>query len=365
MTIRVAHLVTSFDMGGLQNGIVNLINHGDSSRIQHTVLSIRSETGLQDRLTTGDVRSLELGEGRHTNAYKIIAKALKDIAPDILHTRNWGTYPDGILAARRAGVKRRIHGFHGRDLSNAQGESLKRRIMGKILTYATDRIITLTPSMKREYIRDYAVNEGQIEVIPNGIDLARMDSFDADETCRSSFTVVCVGRLDTVKNWPLLIRSFARMKTREPTDRLAIVGDGGEKARIEEVAQEAGLGESLMMLGARSDAPSVMKAGDAYVQPSFYEGMSNTIVEAMACGLAVVATDVGGNGDVAGREGTAKLVESDNIDAMADALDQLKQDKMARLELAAAGKARVIDRFGLQKMVDSYERTYCEMSETK
>ncbi len=358
MTIHVVHLVTSFDMGGLQNGIVNLMNHGDRNRIKHTVLSIRSDVQLKERLHYGEVRSIGLGPGRHGDAYKQIAKVLKDIEPDILHTRNWGTYPDGILGARKAGVAKRVHGFHGRDLSNAQGESLKRRIMGKILSYATDRIITLTASMKREYMRDYWVQASNIEVIPNGIDLGRLDSFQADVACRSSFTVVCVGRLDAVKNWRLLIQAFAAMKHREASDLLVIAGDGNEKDRIETMAQEAGISKSLRMLGARSDAPCVMKAADVYVQPSFYEGMSNTIVEAMACGVPVVATRVGGNEDVAGVEDTAVLVESNNVGEMAQALDRLKSDRASTQRMASAGRARVLSRFGLEKMVSSYESVY-------
>ena len=119
MSLRVVHLVTSFDTGGLQNGIVNLINHSDDVRVEHVVLSMWPETGLDWRLNAGEVRSLGLERGRVPHAWRRVAKALRELSPHVLHTRNWGTYPDGIRAARAAGVKACVHGFHGRDVHNA------------------------------------------------------------------------------------------------------------------------------------------------------------------------------------------------------------------------------------------------------
>lgn len=358
MPLRVCHLVTSFDMGGLQNGIVNLVNHSDPQRVEHHVLAMKDRMSLTKRLTQGASHCVGLGEGRQAAAYKSIAKCLKDIAPDILHTRNWGTYPDGILAARQIGLKRRVHGYHGRDLRNAHGEIWRRRILGKILSWGTDKIITLTPAMKREYMRDFAVPAKRIQVIPNGIDLARMSSFESCDEARSSFTVLTVGRLAPVKDIPLLMRAFAVMPGRETSDRLLIVGDGPERARIEELARELDLGASIQLLGARSDAPAVMKGADVYVQPSIYEGMSNTIVEAMACELAVVATAVGGNPDVAGTEGTAVLVPSGDVEKMAAALGELKADRELRAKIATRGRDRVVECFGLDRMVESYTAMY-------
>lgn len=358
MTIHVAHIVTSFDMGGLQNGIVNIVNASDSARVRHTILSMRDKLDLGERLQQGDVHTVGIPEGRVPAAYRLIAQELSRIAPDVVHTRNWGTYPDGVLAARKAGVRARVHGYHGRDLVNAHSEKLRRRLMGKFLASMTDRFIALTPSMKREYTRDFWVAERRVDVIPNGIDLERMTRFEADPALRSPFTVSTVGRLAPVKNVPFLVRAFARMSERGPDDVLAIAGDGPEREVIEKVAAEEDLGGALVLLGERKDAPAVMKASDVYVQPSFYEGMSNTIVEAMACGVAVIATDVGGNGFVAGRDGTAVLVPSDDVAALSAALDELRRDLGRRERLAEAGRRRVTELFGLDSMVEAYTAVY-------
>lgn len=358
MSIHVAHLVSSFDTGGLQNGVVNIINGSVPERVRHTVISMRGATGLSDRLREGEVINLALDPGRHRRAWRAVADCLGGISPDILHTRNWGTYPDGILAARKAGVSCRIHGFHGRDLANARGESLKRRIIGKFLSYGTDRFITLTESMRGEYSRDYCIPEERITVIPNGVDAGYFAGFEADSALQSPFTVLSVGRLDPVKNLPHLVQAFSGMKHRGPGDRLVICGEGPERARIEETAAQEGVGEALIMTGERDDVAAVMKAADVYVQPSIYEGMSNTIAEAMTCGVPVIATDVGGNGDVAGREGSSLLVPSGDVAALSHALDTWRSDGDARRHCGRLGQERAGGLFGLDRMVASYTEAY-------
>ncbi|MCA9322099.1 MAG: glycosyltransferase, partial [Planctomycetes bacterium] len=277
MSLHVAHLVTSFDVGGLQNGIVNLVNGSDPERLRHSIISMWPRVGLADRLQRGEVMHLGIEPGVRAQASKLVASRLKALRPDIVHTRNWGTWTDGVLGARRAGIATRIHGFHGRDLANAHGESFKRRVVGRGLAAMTTGFITLTDSMKRELAHDFFLAGRRITVIPNGVDLDRLAAFSADEACRSSFTVLTVGRLDAVKNLPLLVRAFAGMKNRQPSDRLVIVGEGPERATVERIGHELKLGEALVLLGERRDAPACMKAADLYVQPSFYEGMSNTI----------------------------------------------------------------------------------------
>ena len=247
--IHIVHLVTSFDTGGLQNGIVNIINGANGSNFRHTVLSMRNRLGLAERLNYGDVLSLDFAEGRHPAAYKLIAESLKKLSPDILHTRNWGTYPDGILAARKAGVDKRVHGYHGRDLANADGEKMRRRLMGKMFSLMTDKIIALTATMKTEYSREFFVAEDKITVIHNGIDLSRMDQFAAADEFGSGFKLATVGRLDAVKNIDLLIRSFLGMKNRSAEDRLVIAGDGPEREHLEALGKELGLNDQVLFLG--------------------------------------------------------------------------------------------------------------------
>jgi sugar transferase (PEP-CTERM/EpsH1 system associated) len=368
MTLHIVHLLLSFDTGGLQNGVVNLINHSDPLRLRHSVLSLTPALGMRERIQRDDVlvEAVDLGDsgriGRRLGAWRCIARRLRQLAPDVLHSRNRGTQIDGALAGYAARVPVRIHGYHGRDLSNAQGETLRRRSLGRIAGRFHHGVITLTETMKREYRRDYGTPEEKIRVVPNGVDLERLEGFGADDSLRSPFTVCTVGRLDAVKNLPLLIRAFAAMPSREPGDRLVIAGEGPMRAELEALLLELGpAAAGVELLGERRDAPAVMKAADVYVQPSFYEGMSNTIVEAMALGVPVIATEVGGNADVTGRDGAARLLPSDDLKAMTTALDELRRDREGRRQLSHRGRERVRERFTMARMVEGYTRAYEEI----
>lgn len=358
MTVHVVHLVTSFDTGGLQQGIVNIVNRSDPNRVRHTVISMWKKISLADRLQRGDVISLDFPEGRVWGAFRKIARALADRSPDLLHTRNWGTFPDGVLARRFARVPRHIHGHHGRDLHNAAGESPRRRMIGRWLARLTDAFVALTPSMRTELARDFSIRPERITVIPNGVDLERLAADAADPSLSSEFSVVSIGRLDPVKDFGTLIAAFSKMATRKPGDRLWIVGSGPERARLEAKIADLGLGAVVRVLGERRDVAAVMKAADCYVQPSIYEGMSNTIVEAMACGIPVVASDVGGNPDVVGRDGAAMLFAAKDVSFLAKRLDDLRSDVDLRRRIGQAGKARALELYGLERMVESYTALY-------
>ncbi|MEZ6194478.1 MAG: glycosyltransferase [Planctomycetota bacterium] len=361
MTRHVVHVLSSFDTGGLQQGVVNLVNHSDPARFRHSIVSFSPALGMRERLRRDDVQveSIALGGLGRLAAARRLAARLRALGCDVLHTRNRGTQLDGALAGVIARVPWRVHGYHGRDLGNASGERLARRLVGRVAEWAHHRVIALTPAMREEYRRDYGVPARKIAVIPNGVDLERLNAFAPAEALRSPFTVATVGRLDAVKNLPLLLRAFAAMENRGPEDRLVIAGDGPERPRLEALATELALPEgAIRFLGERKDAPAVMKAADLYVQPSFYEGMSNTIVEAMALGVPVLATEVGGNADVTGREGAARLVPSDDVAAMRMALEAFRADPELRRETARRGRERVEGRFTLERMVTAYEAVW-------
>lgn len=356
--IRVAHVVWSFDTGGLQNGIVNLANGSDPDRVRHVVISLTDRLGLADRLVATEVLGLSIREGARVDARGAVAGALRMIDPDIVHTRNWSTLSDGVRGARRAGVRRLIHGFHGRDLGNARREKLRRRIAGRLLLAGVDRIVTLTPSMACEFARDFFLRPGRIDVIPNGADLARFSQGVPLEELRSPFTVLFIGRLDPVKNLGLLLRSFREMPGRKPEHRLVIAGDGPEREKLAGLVRELGLQGSAMILGERRDTPDLLASADVYVQPSLYEGMSNTLVEAMAAARPVVATDAGGNADVMGPELAQWLVPSDDAAALAGRLGRLMADPHLRESSGAAGRRRAESEFALPVMVERYTRLY-------
>lgn len=361
MTVHVVHLVASFDTGGLQNGIVNLANHMDTERVRHTVLSISPQMGLADRLQHADAISLNIGAGSHRGAWRQVADRLRDLDTDILHTRNQATWPDGIRAARQARIRSRIHGFHGRDLGQIEGLPFTRRVLGRVLATATDRFVTLTPSMRDEFGAEFFLSPSRIDVIANGFDLSRFASRTTATNQATPFTVATVGRLAPVKNISLLLRAFASMKHRLQDDRLIVAGDGEERAALELLANELGIADCVEFLGMVEEPAPIYSLADIYVQPSLYEGMSNTLVEAMGSGVPVIATDVGGNRDVVGQDGGGVLVPSNDVDALTAALDNWRSNAVARREAGLAGQQRALEQFSLKRMVEAYLAVYESM----
>ncbi|MAG57458.1 MAG: hypothetical protein CMJ83_14295 [Planctomycetes bacterium] len=356
--IRIAHIVASFDVGGLQKGVVNLINRTDAGTFTHLVLSLGPGMAMAERLTVGEAESLGVSTGERRSLARAIAERIRQFGADVVHTRNWPTFADGCRARRRAKIKAHIHGYHGRDASGAVGFGWKRRIVGKILTRFTDRIVVLTRAMGNEYRNEFGTPRGGMRVIPNGVELP--DVVRRRRAVGDPYRVLAVGRLDPVKDYASLLQAFASMHGRGPEDRLVIAGDGPERDGLRLAAQRAGIVDSVEMPGLVRDPSRLYGEADVFVQSSLYEGMSNTIAEAMASGLPVIATAVGGNPDVVGDAGI--LYRSGDVSALADRLAELRADPDRATGLAAAARARVESEFSYERMVGSYEELYRDVS---
>ena len=162
-----------------------------------------------------------------------------------------------------------------------------------------------------------------------------------------------VGRLDPIKDHPTLFRAFEAVRTVLPEACLLVVGDGPERKCLENQA-----GDGVIFLGNRSDAPEILRALDLFVLPSLNEGISNTILEAMATGIPVVATRVGGNPEIAEEERTGILVKPGDSQSMAEAIVRYLQYPDLRTRHGEAGRQSVLKRFSIQAMVRSYEAVY-------
>ena len=142
--LRVAHVLASFDVGGLQKGVVTLVNGSNPQRFQHLVVSLGGGDDMAPRLETGELVSLGCELGRRRSMIRPLVRILRGFRPDVVHTRNWPTFAEGWMARRLARVPHHVHGYHGRDTHVARGFPLKRRALGKFLTRFTDRIIEVT-----------------------------------------------------------------------------------------------------------------------------------------------------------------------------------------------------------------------------
>jgi len=257
-----------------------------------------------------------------------------------------------------------------RDLGFAQ--TPLRRLAYRFINPSVDRFIAPSRAVRDAVARREGVSPGRIEVIYNGLDLQRF-STPADRAAARAWLGVpaegpvigMVGNLRPIKDHPTLLRAMARLAAPFPEAQLVFVGEGSEEERLRALARELGIGPRVTFAGPRSDIPRVLAAMDVFVLSSHSEGMSNAIIEAMAAGLPVVATDVGGNAECVANGETGFIVPPGDDAAMADRLGALVGDPALSATQGAAGRARAEALFDVEAMVRRTADLYRALREGK
>jgi sugar transferase (PEP-CTERM/EpsH1 system associated) len=364
--------VFRFDTGGLENGVVNLINHMPQTAYRHAVVALTDVAPeFSRRIQRDDVPLLALGKGpgHAIKLYPRLVALFRQLRPAIVHTRNLAALECQVAAAA-AGVPVRIHGEHGRDADDPEGQRRRYQWMRRVYRPFVHHYVALSRDLAGYLAQKIGVPEDRIEQIYNGVDVGRFTrSASASKKltgCPFSdeglFVVGTVGRMQTVKAQTLLAAAFVRTLQLKPdlrsSLRLVMVGEGPLRAQAQEILAQAGVDELAWLPGERADVPDVMRRFDCFVLPSLAEGISNTILEAMATGLPVVATAVGGNVELLVEGETGNLVQSGDVEAMAACIARLAGDPDGSAALGAAGRKRAEQCFSLPAMVNAYRRLY-------
>ncbi|THF61631.1 TIGR03088 family PEP-CTERM/XrtA system glycosyltransferase [Pseudothauera rhizosphaerae] len=367
----VMHVVFRFGVGGLENGVVNLINRMPPDRFRHAVVALTEcEPAFSARITRPDVGfvSLHKPAGHGVRLYPQLYRLFREQRPAVVHTRNLAAL-EAAVPARAAGVPVRIHGEHGWDVSDPQGLRRKFQFIRRLYSPFVGRYVALSGQIEAYLADRVGIGAHRIERICNGVDTLRFRPAAAGETALPDcpfrepglIRVGTVGRLQAVKDQLNLVRAFALACREGGTAdalRLVIVGDGPLRGAVEDEIRAAGLADRVWLAGERSDVPEAMRALDVFVLPSRAEGISNTILEAMASGLPVVATDVGGNGELVVADETGRLVPPAAPDALARELCAYARNAALRHAHGVAGRRRVEAEFSLDGMVARYAEMY-------
>lgn len=166
-----------------------------------------------------------------------------------------------------------------------------------------------------------------------------------------------VGRLVPVKGVDVLLLAWSKLPSRHQA-RLLLIGDGPERPRLEAMAEELGLGSTVTFVGHSGDVESYLQSSDVYVQPSRQEGMPNSVLQAMACSLPIVATAISGNMDLVAPSKNGLLVPREDAVALSDALEKLIQDADMRQRMGEASRVRAAESYELQRVLDRLETAY-------
>ena len=368
----IVHVVYRFAVGGLENGVVNLINRLPPQSWRHAVISLTDvDAAFAARLSSAAVGCVALHKapGHAVRLYPRLVALLRELKPAIVHTRNLAAL-EATLPAWIAGVPARLHGEHGRDVGDLDGSSRRYQRVRRLFRPFVTRYVALSPDLA-SYLRErVGVPATRIDQVYNGVDTARFRPAPggraAIDACpfreADHWLVGTVGRMEKVKDQINLARAFVSAVCADPEARarlrLVLVGDGKLKREVETVLESAGVRELAWFAGERADVVPLLQGLDCFVLPSLAEGVSNTILEAMACGLPVVATRVGANAELVEQDVTGRTVPAADSDALAREIGAYFTTPALARQHGQAGRRRVERRFSLERMVDDYDRVY-------
>ena len=374
----VVHVIHRLAIGGLENGLVNLLNHGLASRYRHAIICMTGFTDFRDRIEDANVEvfAIHRKEGRDWGAQWRLFELIRRLKPAIVHSRGLSGL-DSMLPALINGVPARIHGEHGRDMGDLDGSNRKGQWIRRLHRPLVSHYIALSRDLESYLETKVGVPSQRITQIYNGVNChdfrpasgERELLPETDFAPKGAFVIGTVGRMQPVKDQVNLTRAFIHLVAILPQEksrlRLVMVGDGSLRAECEALLTQAGLRHLAWLPGARDDVAALMRGMDIFVLPSLAEGISNTILEAMASGLPTIATAVGGNPELVEDGVTGSLVPAANPIALAEAIKPYVIDGELARRHGHASRRTAQARFSMEAMVNSYMQVYDRVLESK
>ena len=362
---KVLHLVQGLDVGGLEYMVVALVNRLDRRKFLPSICCFDTRGALQNNLLNDTQTTLLKRKPGIDFFYPFkLAALLKEHKVDILHLHNSTAFFYGVLAGKIAGTRRIIYTEHARDIM----PNIKVRIMDKILSHMTDRIVVVAEFLKKNLVHREWMDSSNITTIYNGIDGDDfIKRYNRDEIIKelnispSAKIIGIVARLDLIKNHKCLIKAMKKVSSLIPDVVLLVIGDGPLRKDLEELVSDEQLHNNILFLRTRNDIPRLLSVLDVFVLCSLSEGLPLTILEAMAAGIPIVATAVGGIPEIIDDGIDGIVIPSDDSDALTNAISDLLHDEGKRHDMGVNARMKFEKNFTLQAMVERYEELYEEI----
>jgi len=361
-SIKVLHLVQGLGIGGLENVVVNLLKGIDSERYQPSVCCYDTLWSVAQSLNgIINIHFLKRKQGiDYAYPFKLAA-LLKREKIQILHLHNSTAFFYGVIAGKITRVPVIIYTEHARDIF----PNIKVRIADKILSSFTDKVIVVADYLKKNLIKYEWFNPSKIITIYNGADETKFNNkYNVDEVKRDlglfgrKKIVGIVARLDPIKNHKCLIKAMQIVVKHYPDTILLVIGDGALRDELKAFARESNLLNNIYFLGTRQDIPQLLAIMDIFVLCSISEGLPMTLLEAMAAGKPIIATNVGGIPEIIEHGINGVLIPPDNPDILADAIKKLIDDTEKAKQMGSMAREKFENNFTLSTMVKNYEEVY-------
>jgi glycosyltransferase involved in cell wall biosynthesis len=354
-------IVLSLTPGGTERLVIEICRHLQD-RVDSVVCCLDFEGAWAGEARALGIPVFALGRqpGFHPSLSLRIARLIKAHHIDVVHCHHYSPYVYGLLASLIAPA-RLVFTEHG-SLSHGV-PSPKRRLVNPLLTRRAGRLCAVSGFLRQNLIAE-GFPADRLTVVHNGIEPGSRPTADERLAARAAlglpqeaFVVGTCARLVPVKSLPTLLQAHASVIARCPQARTVIIGEGPERAALEALTASLGLRDSVTFAGYRADVRAMVPGFDVYVNTSRYEGVSLTILEAMAAALPVVATRNGGNPEVV-VDGETGFLVPDGAPGVADAISRLAADPARRRTMGDAGRRRLEQHFSLARMVEEYAAAY-------
>ena len=374
--LRVVVVIDDLRIAGAQRVIVQEARALHPERVAFHVVALAERSGpsFVPDLAARSVRvSYAPGRGLlDPSRIGNLARLLRGLRPDLVHTHLTYANVAGSIAARLA-HRRSIASLHNVDVNQPKHPAAKRWLEACALRWAADRVIVVAEGGRRLTARNYHLPAGRLVALPNGLDPASVrlpDGYDRSAARRALGVepdqplISVVARLDPSKGHDVLLRAAAALRSRHGRARYLLVGAGPAASTLRRHVERLGLSDQVVFLGVREDVPAILAASDLFVLPSRNEGLSQALLEAMALGLPVVATEVGGTADAVRSERTGWLVPPGDWRALADAIDAALSRPSTAKAYAEAARELVWREFSLALHVARLEALYRSLAAT-
>ena len=355
----------------MEGGIVNVCNRlPEEFRV--SICAIAPEEAFSDFIKRPGSQFFTLPphrrEGVDWALVPRLARLFRRTKVDLVHSHTWGTFLYSVLAARLTGTAI-IHGEHGKNMFELTEHNPAKTWARRLLGPRVNRMVTVSDDLRREWIERYRIPERKIVWIPNGVDVTRFRPDPADRAAarrhfglpESGFMIGSVGRLDPIKNYRLLIDAARIVLAKQEQVAFTVLGDGPCQQELERQAADLGIAGHVHLLGRRYESPRFLQTLDVFVLPSISEGMSNSVIEALATGLPVVCPALPTHREVISAGVDGILIENFTSETLAETLLHLLDDEAERLRLSRAARETACRQFSLQRMVDRHASLYHEV----
>jgi glycosyltransferase involved in cell wall biosynthesis len=363
--LKVLHIISKLPIGGVENQLLLVLKNYDREKFQPFVCSLSEKGEIGQEIEKIGIKVFALNKLKHTFDYSII-KDICDIIKreriQIVRTHQYHANFYGRIAAKKSKVPcivASVHNVYTRD------KKLHRRIINRFLARFTDKIIAVSEEVKMDILKYDRISEDKVQVIYNGVDLnAFNESFDKEQIksklgINPNVPVIgTVGRLTEQKGHIYLLQAILKLKHKFPDIKVLIVGDGPLMDELKSYTSSSGLSNNVIFTGFRRDIPALLSIMDIFVFPSLWEGLPNALIEAMASGKAIIASNLPQIKEVLDSDGLGILVPPKDSDSISQSINFLLKNEKIVKKMGNLAKNMACTRFNIENTVKIYEKMF-------